>query len=993
MSETTPKYWQSLAARDVDPALLERSRNEFAEELPVGVAAQPADQSSRRDFFKVMGLSAAAAMVACQRAPVQKAVPFLTKPDELTPGLALWYASTCGACSAQCGVLLKTRDGRPIKVEGNAEHPVSRGGVCAVGQASVLSLYDANRSRWPSVGGTKATWASLDQTVTAGLREVAEEGRAIRLVLPWVLGPTAEAAVARFLAAFPTARTVRYDATGEVEAIAEAHRLTHGVRVVPDYRFDQSKVIASFGADFLGTWVSPVAFTRQYSAARDAAGTREMSRHWQLEPLMTLTGASADKRVPVAASDLVPALAGLVKRLAQKAGRVVEGLSGVPAPRMDASVLNTLAAELWAAKEKALVVCGGDEPAAQVLANLANELLGNAGITVSVSGGLTLDAGAMGFGELLAELEAKQVGAVLFHGVNPAYTHPRGEALAGLLKDVAVTVSTSDRLDETASLVRFHAPDHTPLESWGDAEPRRGVLSLRQPVVSPLHETRGTMESLLKWAGVEQSHHDFLRARWEAEVFPRANVATGFQAFWDEAVRQGVAAVLPQPATTESPAFRPESVAAALAGRVVVADEGLELVLYQKVGSRDGALANNGWLQEMPDPISKATWGNYLCVAPATAAKLGISDGQVVRVSTGGKTLAVPALVQPGTHPRALGLAMGYGRTKVGRIGNAVGENAFVLASSTNGKVRRAALGVKLEVTPETRPLALSQIHASMEGRGLVREAELAEFLANPRAGNEVEGGHGGGHPLSIWSGHEYKGHKWALAVDLSACTGCSACVVSCQAENNIPIVGEDEALRQREMHWMRIDRYYEGEPDAPRVVHQPMMCQHCENAPCETVCPVLATVHSTEGLNQQVYNRCVGTRYCANNCPTKVRRFNWFDYKHDEPLERLVLNPDVVVRTRGVMEKCSLCVQRIHEGKAEAKREGRELRDGDIRTACQQSCPARAIHFGDINDPNSDVAKLAKSGRAYRLLEEINIGPAVTYLTKVRNTGNGSAE
>ncbi|WNG49451.1 4Fe-4S dicluster domain-containing protein [Archangium minus] len=985
MSETTPKYWQSLAARAGDPALLEQSRNEFAEELPVGVAAQ----SSRRDFFKVMGLSAAAAMVACQRAPVQKAVPFIAKPDELTPGLALWYATTCGACSAQCGVLLKTRDGRPIKVEGNEEHPVSRGGVCAVGQASVLSLYDANRSRWPSVGGSRAAWVDLDKAVTEGLRKLAGEGKAIRLVLPWVMGPTAEAAVARFLAAFPTARTVRFDATGELEAIAEAYRLTHGARLVPDYRFDQAKVIASFGADFLGTWVSPVAFTRQYTSARDAAGKREMARHWQLEPLMSLTGASADRRVPVAPSDLVPALAALVKRLAEKAGRDVEGLTGLPEARVSTDVLDALAGELWAAKEKALVVCGGDEPAAYVLANVANELLGNAGTTVSISGGLTLDAGAMSFGELLGELDAKQVGAVLFHGVNPAYAHPKGDALAGLLKDVAVTVATSDRLDETASLVGFHAPDHTPLESWGDAEPRRGVLGLRQPVVSPLHETRSAMESLLRWAGVEQSYDDFLRARWEAEVFPRANVATGFQAFWDESVRQGVVVVLP-PATTEAPAFRPESVAA-LKGSAVTAGE-LELVLYQKVGLRDGALANNGWLLEMPDPISKATWGNYLCVAPSTASKLGISDGQVVEVGFGGRTLAVPALVQPGTHPRALGLAMGYGRTKVGRIGNDVGDNAFGLASFTKGKVRRAALGVRLRVTPEHKPLALSQIHASMEGRGLVREAELAEFLANPSAGNEKEEGHGGGHPLSIWSGHEYKGHKWALAVDLSACTGCSACVVSCQAENNIPIVGEDEARRQRELHWMRIDRYYEGEPEAPRVVHQPMMCQHCDNAPCETVCPVLATVHSSEGLNQQVYNRCVGTRYCANNCPTKVRRFNWFDYKHDEPIERMVLNPDVVVRTRGVMEKCSLCVQRVQEGKALAKREGRELRDGDIRTACQQSCPAQAIHFGDINDPNSDVAKLAKSGRAYRLLEELNIGPAVTYLTKVRNTGNGSA-
>ncbi|WP_257455210.1 TAT-variant-translocated molybdopterin oxidoreductase [Archangium lipolyticum] len=991
MSETTPKYWQSLAARAGDPALLEKARDEFAEELPVGVAAQAPDQSSRRDFFKVMGLSAAAAMVACQRAPVQKAVPFIARPDEVTPGLALWYASTCGACSANCGVLLKTRDGRPIKVEGNEDHPVSRGGVCATGQASVLSLYDANRSRWPSVGGTKASWGDLDKAVTEGLRKLVGEGKPIRLVLPWVLGPTAEAAVVRFLAAFPTARTVRFDATGELETIAEAHRLTHGVRAVPDYRFDQAKVIASFGADFLGTWVSPVAFTRQYTEARDAAGKKEMSRHWQLEPLMTLTGASADKRVPVAPSDVVPALAGLVRRLAEKAGRTVEGLERFLTKQVAADVLEVLAGELWAARAKALVVCGSDELAAQVLANVANELLGNEGTTVSLTGGLALDAGAMTFGELFSELEAKQVGAVLFHGVNPAYAHPRGEALAGLLKDVALTVATSDRLDETASLVRFHAPDHTSLESWGDAEPRRGVLSLRQPVVAPLHDTRGAVESLLKWVGVEQSHYDFLRARWEAEVFPRANVATGFQPFWDEAVRQGVVVVLP-PSASEAPAFRAESVAAALAGASSAEGE-YELVLYQKVALRDGALANNGWLQEMPDPISKATWGNYLCVAPSTATKLGISDGQVVKVSAGGKTLAVPALVQPGTHPRALGLAMGYGRTKVGRIGNEVGENAFGLASFTNGKVRRTAPGVGVQVTPEHQPLAQSQTHASMEGRALVREAELAAFLANPRAGNEEAGGHGGGHPLSIWSGHEYKGHRWAMAVDLSACTGCSACVVSCQAENNIPIVGEDEARRQREMHWMRIDRYYEGEPDAPRVVHQPMMCQHCENAPCETVCPVLATVHSTEGLNQQVYNRCVGTRYCANNCPTKVRRFNWFDYKHDEPLERMVLNPDVVVRTRGVMEKCSLCVQRIQEGKASAKREGREVRDGEIRTACQQSCPARAIHFGDLNDPNSDVAKLAKSGRAYRLLEELNIGPAVTYLTKVRNTGDGSAE
>lgn len=989
MSDTTPKYWQSLAERDGDPAVLEQAQREFREELPVGAAASTGE--TRRDFFKVMGLSAAAAMVACQRAPVEKVIPYVSKPDEVTPGVALWYASTCGACSARCGVLLKTRDGRPIKVEGNDEHPVSRGGVCATGQASVLSLYDANRARFASTGGKRLAWAELDRAVVEGLKQAAEQGRAIRVVLPPVLGPSAEAAVKRFLAAYPTARTVRYEPLGELSAIADAHLVTHGARVVPDYRFDKAKVIASFGADFLGTWVSPVAFTRQYVEGRDAAGKREMSRHFQVEPLLSLTGASADRRFPVAPSDLTPALGGLVKRLATKAGRTVPGLAGLPAPALAAEALDELAEALWAQRGHSLVVSGGEDVAAQVLANVANALLDNEGTTVSVADGVALDAEALSFDALLGELKAGGVGALLFLGVNPVYSDPRGEALAKLLAGVPLTVSTSDRLDETAWLTRFHAPESTPLETWGDAEPRRGVLSLRQPAVSTIHDTRDAVESLLAWAGAPQSHYDFLRARWEAEVYPlAASAPAGFQAFWDDSVRRGVVTLAPR-APDAAPVFREDGLEEALAG-VSTSDGGFELALYPKVTVRDGALANNGWLQETPDPITKATWGNYVCINPKRAAQLGIEDGTVVEVSVGGRSLALPALLQAGTHPRALGIAVGYGRTRAGRVADGVGGNGYALASVVDGRVRRVVEGVTLKATPAKKPLALTQTYHRLEGRPHVKEAELAEFLVNPRAGNEAHGGHGGGgHSPSMWSGHQYTGHRWAMAVDLSACTGCNACVVSCNAENNIPVVGEDEVLRGREMHWMRIDRYYSGDEDNPRVVHQPMMCQHCENAPCETVCPVLATVHSSEGLNQQVYNRCVGTRYCANNCPTKVRRFNWFDYKHDEPLERMVLNPDVVVRSRGVMEKCSMCVQRLQEGKMAAKREGREPRDGEIQTACQQSCPARAIHFGDLNDPNSDIARLRQDGRAYRLLEELNIGPSITYLTKIRNTGSRS--
>ncbi|QSQ24100.1 TAT-variant-translocated molybdopterin oxidoreductase [Pyxidicoccus parkwayensis] len=1012
MSESLPKYWQSLAHRAGE--LPEHTRNEFADELPVGVAAVPPDASTRRDFFKVMGLSAAAAMVACQRAPVQKVIPYVARPDEVTPGLALWYASTCNGCSAQCGLLLKTRDGRPIKVEGNDEHPVSKGGVCAVGQASVLSLYDASRARFPALSCQRTAWAALDKKVAEGLKQAADASMPIRVVLPWVMGPTAEAAVKRFLTAYPTARTVRYEPLGELAAIGEAHRITHGVRVVPDYRFDHAKVIVSFGADFLGTWVSPVAFTRQYTEARDAAGKREMARHFQVEPALTLTGAAADRRFLVAPSDVTPALADLVRRLAQKAGhavpapaapesqatavpalgamasRVSAAVASVPAPSLEEKALEELADALWAQRGNALVVAGGDDVAAQVLANTANALLGNEGTTVSVADGVALDADALSYGELLAELKAGGVGAVFFLGVNPAYADPRSEELATLLKSVLLTVASNDRLDETASLVRYHAPDATALESWGDAEPRRGVLSLRQPAVAPLHETRPLVESLLLWAGAPQPHYDFLRARWEAEVFPRAASGQTFTAFWDDAVRRGVVTL---PATqVPAPAFREEGLAKALAG-VARASVDWELVLYPSVGVRDGAPANNAWLQEVPDPITKATWGNQACIAPARAKALGLSDGDVVRVRSGGKTMELPVLVQAGTHPSVIAVSLGYGRTKAGRIADGIGANGYPLASVVGGHARRAVPGVVVEATGEKQKLALTQTYNRLDGRPHVREAELAEYLTNPRAGNEEHEEHGGNgkHPLSIWSGHEYKGHRWALAVDLSACTGCSACVVSCQAENNIPSVGRDEVLRSREMHWMRIDRYYEGDEANPQVVHQPMMCQHCENAPCETVCPVLATVHSSEGLNQQVYNRCVGTRYCANNCPTKVRRFNWFDYKHDEPLERMVLNPDVVVRSRGVMEKCSMCVQRVTEAKALANREGRALRDGDVQTACQQSCPAKAIHFGDINDPGSAVAKLAKDGRAFQLLEELNIGSSITYLTKIRNTGSGS--
>ncbi len=990
-----PMYWQSLEALRGDAATRERAGREFAEELPVGEARRGLE---RRDFFKIMGLSAAALASACSRAPVKKVVPHLEAPEEVTPGAALWYASTCGACAAHCGVLLKTRDGRPIKVEGNDAHPVSEGGVCAVGQASLLGLYDAARARGPLMKGKPAAWSAVDERARAGLAAAASGQKGIRLVLPPEIGPTAEETVRRFLSAFPGARVVRHDPAGDRAAIAEAHGIAFGARAVPSYRVDRARLVVSVSADFLGAWISPVALTRQRTRARDlTAAPRAMARHVQLEPIMTLTGSNADRRIAIAPGDELPVLAALVRLVAPRsahpaAAEIASAFARVPAPAEGGDALAEIAGEIAGARGAALVLCGAAETAAQLAAAALNELAGAYGATIELGAPSPLEPDTIEMSALLDELRAGSVGALILAGANPVYDHPRGAEIAGLLAKVGLVISLADRLDETARAAEILAPDHHAFESWGDAAPRPGVLGLRQPGVSPLFDTRAAFESLLRWAGVPQSYHDFLRERWTRAVFPLLeDPSLSADEHWDRSLHDGFALV-PAHAPAAA-AFKAAGLSAALADAAPrPGPQDLAVVLYEKVGLRDGALANNAWLQELPDPISKATWTNYACLAPSLAASLGVRTGDLVRVTVSDRTIELPAIEQPGTHPRAVAIALGYGRAAAGAVGDGVGANAYPLARAARGRIERTAPGARVAKLGPSVELALAQTHASLEGRPHVHEASFAEYLANPRAGNE-EGGH---HQLSMWSGHHYDGHRWAMSIDLTACTGCSACVVACQAENNIPAVGVEEMRRGREMSWMRLDRYYSGDPASPAVVHQPMMCQHCENAPCETVCPVLATMHSTEGLNQQVYNRCVGTRYCANNCPPKVRRFNWFDYyghgpavKFDDPLGRMVLNPDVVVRSRGVMEKCSMCVQRIQEGKAAAKAEGRPLVDGEIKTACQQSCPAQAISFGDLNDPASRVAKLAHDPRSYRVLADINVEPAVRYMTKVKNQGS----
>jgi len=994
INEPKPRLWQSLAEYSGDGKVEEEKRNEFSEELPVGVSATPMEQSSRRDFFKLMGLSSAAMLAACQRGPTQHILPFTDKPDELTPGSALWYASVCGACPAKCGLVVKSRDGRPIKMEGNPAHPVSQGGVCATGQAAVLGLYDANRARGPSQTSWTISWEEVDRQTREALNNVGA-GKAIRVVLPWCLGPSEEAALSRFLRKYPSAKAVRYDPTGELDAIAKATEVLFGSRQIPEFHLQKARCVVSFGADFLGSWLSPVGFARQYARARDVETRRVMLRHIQVEPTLSLTGSCADIRYGIKPSAMLPVMAALLRKLAPASEPIVQAaLSQVdaqlPAGFSDKD-LQHLVSELKTAGRYGLVLYGGDEPGIQLLALLCNLALQNAEMTVRFSTARKLDDNALLFDDFLTELEAKKVGVALFLGVNPAYAHPRGAQLRGLLEGV-FALSTADRLDETASLCFLHAPESHWLESWSDSQPQHNTWAVSQPLIAPLFDTRSRISSLLAWAGEPGGDLDFVRSFWEKEVL---SGAASFQASWDKVLRDGI--------WRGNREFKPvPSIATANVSKIEglvrlskVSSSSIELVVHPSLYLRSGEHANNAWLQELPDALTKTTWTNYAAMSKAQATELGVDDGDEVKLQVEGHFVHIPVFCLPGVPNGVVAVSMGYGRTAAGKVGNHVGVHVAPLAAT-----RRAGAPVDVSKTGAHKKLAQTQTYSEKldtlgKDRMLVRSIELAQFLENPSkvhegATHELKTG---GLPLTMWSGHKYEGHRWGMAVDLNACTGCGACVVSCQAENNIPAVGEREVLIRREMSWIRIDRYFGGTPESPEVFFQPMMCWHCENAPCETVCPVLATVHSSEGLNQQIYNRCVGTRYCANNCPPKVRRFNWFTYKHEDPLERMVLNPDVAIRSRGVMEKCSMCVQRIQEGKARVNNEGRVLRDGEILTACQQTCPTQAIYFGDLNNPNSKVSRMAARKRSYKLLTELNIEPVVSYMAKVTNRGAGGKD
>ncbi|HCN85196.1 MAG TPA: molybdopterin oxidoreductase [Sphingobacteriaceae bacterium] len=1000
--ESNRKYWKGLEELKRTPEFVESNKNEFAESLPIEEVLSEAGLNTvtpRRDFLKALGFGVGAVtLAACQPAPIHKSIPYLIKPEEIVPGIPNYYVSSFKGQS----ILVKTREGRPIKIEGNANGVFGNHGTDSHAQASVLDLYDVSKLKDPKLNNSSSSWGAVDTFVKDELVKVQASGKKIRIIASSFSSPSTKNAVTDFTAKYPATKLVQVDAVSYT-GIIKANENSFGKAVLPRYRFDNADVIVSFGADFLGTWIASEEFTKQYVSNRNSKSlkNKRMSRHIQFETGMSLTGTNADSRIPVKPSEEGIAIIALYN--AVTGGQLAGANLGANA--FADKAIKLAAKELVNAKGKALVVSGSNDVSVQTIVNAINAALGSYGTTIDLDNPISQYSGNDAeFAEFISEMNRGEVGAVLFLNSNPAYEYFNKSFTDGLTK-VGLKVSFSDREDETAVLCNVLAPNHNYLESWGDDSAVQGLYTIIQPAINPVHNTRQAEQSLLVWADAPvKDYYLYVKNNWEASILPSAGKT------WKQLLQTGFVHIGEKPAGAYAFNLSLAAVAQTVVNQSKSLAKDVELQLFQNSTIRDGKNANNAFLQELPDPVSKVTWDNFAAMSPKFAQKLGITEFDLIEIKgANGYTIILPVLIQPGQAQGTISVAVGYGRTGAGKAGNGVGKNAYPFVSLSNGTLQFNTTAT-ITQTGDSYELAQTQTHHSYEGRNIIRETTLTKYLSDPHSGS---GKNGTEHKTyDLWNQREIPGHNWVMAIDLNACTGCGACIVACNVENNVPVVGRDEVRRRREMHWIRIDRYYsfnEGNESVTKereiakledldnvsVIHQPMLCQHCDHAPCETVCPVLATVHSSDGLNNMAYNRCVGTRYCANNCPYKVRRFNWFNYWNDSRFDnymnneftQLVLNPDVTVRSRGVMEKCSMCIQRIQAGKLQAKMEKRIIKDGEIKMACQQVCTAGAIIFGDLNDPDSEVHKALGDERTYYVLEELNVQPGIGYQVKVRNT------
>lgn len=1015
------KYWKSVEELNDNSSLVSTlQQNEFTEPIPVDEFLGDKEglsnsSTTRRDFLKYVGFSTAAASLAACEGPVIKSIPYVVQPEEIIPGIADYYATTMFDGFDFAQILVKTREGRPIKIENNKIEG-ARFAANARVHASVLSMYDNLRLKQPKIEGKDASWDEVHNRIKASLADANAVGGKVVLLTGTLASPSTEKLVADFISKNPNASHVVYDAVSSSAAL-DAFEQVYGERALAEYDFSKASTIVSIGADFLGDWQGG-GYDREYAQGR-VPKMGKMSKHIQFEANMTLSGAAADKRVPMTAAEQKAALVKIYNV-------IVGGGASAAKTSQDAAVENA-AQQLKTAGSKGVLVSGLDDVHAQLLVLAINEKLTSEAFNTSKARLIRKGSDAK-MSQLIEDLKAGKVHTLIMSGVNPVYTLPASVGFAEALKKAKLSVAFSLKEDETASVTTIAAAAPHYLESWGDVEIAKGDYSLIQPTIRPLFNTKQFQDVLLALNGSEESYYDYLKQTWSNGVLSGKT--------WNQTVHDGVFVKETSSLTAGSVDF-----SAAASALAQAKGEGIELHLYTKVGMGDGQQANNPWLQEFPDPITRVSWDNYVTVSKADAAEWGLENynvangalnGSYVTLTVGGNTLEnVPVIIQPGQAKGTVGLAFGYGKSAALKNEMQVGVNAFTLYNGF-----KSVQSVKIEKTSGDHEFACVQLQKTLMGRGdIIKETTLATFVSeqdptvwNPPAMVSIDHKPIEAKKVDLWTSFDRSiGHHFNLSIDLNACTGCGACVIACHAENNVPVVGKSEVRRSRDMHWLRIDRYYSSEDtfaqdnekkdgfdglfgdngslggfgqmedpaDNPQVAFQPVMCQHCNHAPCETVCPVAATSHSRQGQNHMAYNRCVGTRYCANNCPYKVRRFNWFlynnnsefDYHMNDDMGKMVLNPDVNVRSRGVMEKCSMCIQMTQATILKAKKEGRPVKDEEFQTACSNACDSGAMVFGDVNDKESEVAKLVEDDRMYHLLEHVGTRPNVFYHVKVRNT------
>ena len=1033
------KYWKSEAELNPNDSIVETLRqNEFPEEIPVDEFLGDkenlsASTTNRRDFLKYVGFSTAAASLAACEGPVRKSIPYVIKPEQIIPGIANYYATTIANGYDFASILIKTREGRPIKVENNKDAK-SNGNSNARIQASVLSLYDSTRLQGPLVNGEPSEWTALDASVKNKLEGLKDSQKQIVLLTQTYASPSTSKLISEFKEVYGNVNHIAYDAISE-DAALSAFEAKFGERALPTYDFEKAEIIVSFGADFLADWQGG-GYDGGYSKGRIPKNGK-MSRHIQFESNMSLTGANADKRIALKPSEQKKALASLF-------GKLNNSSVNVDLNDNISKAVDDVAAEIKKAGNKAVVVTGLDDVNAQAVTLSINEMLASNAFNPRESRYIR-QGNSQAVNKLIQDMNSGKVGALIMDGVNPMYTLPNASEFSEGVAKVDLSVTFSTNWNETTEITEFTAASNHFLESWGDAEFVKGHYSLMQPAIKELFDTRQFQQSLLVWMGSDLSYYNYIKESWSFGILDEAswNKALHDGVFVLESNEEGETSTTNESSVGQAMDQQAESnttvapISSAVSSLANSSSDGMELVLYPKIGMGDGQQANNPWLQEFPDPITRVSWDNYVTVSRADASSLGLINenvangglnGSYAKLTVNGVSLEnVPVIIQPGQAVGTVGLSFGYGRQVGMKTEMQTGVNAYALYQGFNN-----IQNVTLEKATGMHEFACMQLHNTLMGRGdIIKETTLEIFNTKDHSEWNLVPHVSLNHQevpattVDLWDSFDRSiGHHFNMSIDLNACTGCGACVIACHAENNVPVVGKEEVRKSRDMHWLRIDRYYSSEDTFdqdntkkdefsgpsetksgfeemelaavnPQVAFQPVMCQHCNHAPCETVCPVAATTHSRQGQNHMAYNRCVGTRYCANNCPYKVRRFNWFlsnnndefDYHFNNDLGKMVINPDVTVRSRGVIEKCSLCIQMTQKTILDAKREGREIKDGEFQTACSNACSNGAIVFGDSNDKESQVTELKKNDRMYHLLESVGTKPNVFYHVKVRNT------